>query len=78
MFLNRNPWIVPVALVLVAIALYLAFVSSRSSVDQPELLTQWLMYAVVFVVLAAIAIVAYRTMRRSSRTDMDEARPKGR
>jgi high-affinity Fe2+/Pb2+ permease len=77
MYLQRNPWIVPVALVAVAVALYFAFISSRSSIDQPELATNWILYAVIFVVFAAIATVAYRTMRRTSRTDMDEARPKG-
>lgn len=78
MFLKRNPWVVPVALVVVGVALYFGFISSRSSIDQSALLTNWVFYAAVFVIFAVIANFAYRSLRRSSsRAEMDEARSKG-
>jgi hypothetical protein len=78
MFVKRNPWIIPVAIVVVGAALYFTFVFSRPSIDQPELLGNWAMFAAIFVAFAAIALVAYRSLRRSSRSGLDEARPKTR
>jgi uncharacterized membrane protein len=77
MFLKRNPWIVPVVAVLAMVALYFTFVSSRSSIDQPALLGNWFLFAAIFVVFAVIALIAYRSLRRSG-ASMDEARPKSR
>ncbi len=77
MSLKRNPWLVPVAIVLAVGGLYLAFVTSRSTIDQSELLGTWITFAVVFVAFAAIALFAYRSLR-SSRAASEEARSKPR
>jgi fumarate reductase subunit D len=77
MSLNRIPWIVPVLVVLVAVALYFGVVLSRPSIDQPELLGSWTLYASIFVICAAVALVIYRSLRRS-RADMADPRTKQR
>jgi cellobiose-specific phosphotransferase system component IIC len=77
MFLKRNPWLIPIVVVLVVAGLYLTFVTSRSTIDQPELLGTGTIFAAIFVAFAAIALFAYRALRRS-RATMDEARSKQR
>jgi hypothetical protein len=77
MSLKRNLWLIPVAAVSAAVALYLALVSSRSTIDQSELVTTWAMYAAIFVAFAAIALFAYRSLR-DSRSATDEARSRPR
>jgi amino acid transporter len=78
MYLNRNPWIVPIALVAAAIAFYFTFMWTRPGVDHSQLTGNWLFWAVVFIVFAVIALVAYRSLRRSAHTNMDEARSRPR
>ena len=74
MFLERNPWIVPVAAVLTAVSAYFLVVIIHG-VDQSDLLGSWFFFATIFVSFAAIALVVYRSLRRSGApAAMDEAR----
>jgi hypothetical protein len=72
---KRDPWLIPVALVVLAAMLYFAVIFTRGGLDRAELAGSWLTYFVVFVTFAAIAVVAYRSLRRS-RAIPDEARSK--
>lgn len=73
MFLERNPWIVPVAAVLTAVVAYFLVVLTHG-IDQSDLLGSWFFFATIFVSFAAIALVAYRSLRRSrAPAAMDEA-----
>ncbi len=74
---NRNLWVLPLVLVGIAAAIYLAFASTRGGADQSEWLGLWAMYLSIFLVFAGVALLAYRMLRRS-RADaaMDEARSK--
>jgi uncharacterized membrane protein len=69
--LKRNPWIVPVAVVLGVVALYFGIVGSRGSVDQSELLGHWFTYAAIFAGIAVVALVAYKVLGHDR--DRDEA-----
>ena len=74
MFLDRNPWIVPVAAVLTAVAAYFLVVFTHG-IDQSDLLGSWFLLAATFVCFAAIAIMVYRSLRQSrAPAAMDEAR----
>ena len=71
---NRSPWVLPIVLVAIAAAIYLAFVLTRSA-DQAEWLGTLATYGAVFVVFVAIALLAYRMLRRSrSDAALDEGR----
>lgn len=72
MSLRRNPWILPIVVILAVIALYFAIVGSRSSIDQSQLFLNWATMAVLFGTFAIIAIVAYINLRRTGRVG-DEA-----
>ncbi|HEV2603114.1 MAG TPA: hypothetical protein VGU24_05590 [Microvirga sp.] len=68
--LKRNPWILPILIVVGVAALYLAIVTSRSSVDQSELLGHWFTYGAIFVGIALAAVFAYKAFRHDR--DRDE------
>ncbi len=74
MSLRRNPWIIPLVVILAVVALYSAIVGSRSSVDQAQLFGNWVTMSVLFGTFAIIAIVAYINLRRSGRVDDEAAR----
>ncbi len=74
MTFRRNPWILPVVVVLAVVALYFAIVGSRSSIDQSELFLNWTTMAVLFGTFAIIAIVAYINLRRTGRVGDEAAR----
>lgn len=74
MSFRRNPWIIPVLVILAVIALYIAVVGSRSSIDQAQLFGNWVTMAVLFGTFAVIAVVAYVNLRRSGRVDDEAAR----
>ncbi len=76
MFIERNPWIVVVGSVLTAATLYIVVVLTHQ-MDQSDVLGNWFMHATVFGSFAVIALIVYRSLRRSrSPAVMDEARPK--
>ena len=74
MFIERNPWIVVVGSVLVAASAYFAVVLANQ-IDKSDLLGSWFLLASVFVSFATIAVVVYRSLRRShAPAAMDEAK----
>jgi len=75
MFLQRNPWIVVAGSVVTASCLYFLAVGVRQ-LDAKTLLGNWFLFAAIFVIFAAIAIVAYRSLPRakvSERRDQQHA-----
>ncbi len=74
MTFRRNPWILPIVVVLAVVALYFAIVGSRSSIDQSQLFLNWTTMAVLFGTFAIIAIVAYINLRRTGRVGDEAAR----
>ncbi len=77
MFIERNPWIVVVGCVMTAVAIYFTAVSVNQ-LDRSDLIGNWFMFACIFVSVATVALVVYRSLRRSrSPAAMDEARSKG-
>jgi hypothetical protein len=78
--LKRSPWLIPIIVALVAIALFFGIVFTRAGelVGLNELLGHWVVNAVLFCVFALAALIAYRTLRRSrAPAAMDEARSRG-
>jgi high-affinity Fe2+/Pb2+ permease len=75
---NRHLWALPLILVGIAVAIYLAFAFTRGdAADQSEWLAEWASFLSVFLVFAAAALLAYRMLRRSrAEAARDEARPK--
>ncbi len=74
MFIERHPWVVVVGSVLTAAAAYFAIVLVNQ-IDKSDLLGSWFLLASVFVSFAAIALVTYRSLRRShAPAVMDEAK----
>jgi TRAP-type C4-dicarboxylate transport system permease small subunit len=74
MFIERNPWVVVVACILVASGVYFTVVTINH-VNRSDLLGSWFLYAIVFVSFATIALAVYRSMRRShDPAAMDEAK----
>lgn len=71
MYVERNPWIVVVACVVVAAAVYFLAVSVRQ-LDLKELLGMWFMFGSVLVTFGAVAILAYRFSRRTGASALDE------
>ncbi len=73
MFFRRNPWVIPVSVILAVIALYFTIVGSRSSIDQSQLFGNWVTLTVLFGTFAVIAVVAYANLRRTGQVE-DAAR----
>jgi membrane protein implicated in regulation of membrane protease activity len=72
---NRSLWIVPILLVLVAMGLFVTVAFTRAGTDVAALLGAWVVYSAVFVGFAILALVAYRSLRRSRDPEAaDEAR----
>ena len=46
--LKRSPWLIPIIVALVAIALFFGVVFTRAGIDLKELLGAWVVYAVLF------------------------------
>jgi hypothetical protein len=73
MFIERNPWVVVIGSVLTASTAYFAVVLANQ-IDRSDLLGNWFILAIVFMSFATIALVVYRSLRRSRNpTAMDEA-----
>ncbi len=76
MFIERNPWIVPIGCVLFSVTTYFSIVLVNQ-VDKSDLLGSWFLLVSTFVCFATIAVAVYRSMRRSRDPQvMDEAKPK--
>jgi len=64
---KRSPWIIPVVVALVAMSVFLGAVLMRGSIDASELLGGYFTYLTLFLVFAVIAVVVYRSLKRSHR-----------
>ena len=72
---NRSPWLIPVLLVAFAAGAFLLIATTRAGTDLKDLLGEWLIHSVLFVVFAVAAVMVYRSLRRHhAPAAMDEAR----
>lgn len=71
----RHPWIIPIVIAAVVLALFVAIVLTRGGLNRELLFAHVVTDAIVFLALAGAAILAYRLLRRRNAPQaMDEAR----